>query len=80
MWHRFNDQVCREKKAAGNIHALLTGKNEQRQHYLAGKRMSHQRALWVGEEMSSDSDICSLFMGVSEERGEEEKGKGGEKR
>ena len=30
--------------------------------------MSHQYALWVGEEMSSDSDICSVFMGVSEKR------------
>lgn len=36
--------------------------------------MTRQQALWVGEEMSSDSDICALFMGVSEERGEEKKG------
>lgn len=27
--------------------------------------MTRQRALWVGEEMSSGSDLCSLFMGVS---------------
>lgn len=56
----------------------LASRSEQRQHYLAGKLMSRQPALWVGEEISSDSDICSLFLGVSEERREEEKGKGDE--
>lgn len=40
--------------------------------------MSRQRALWVGEEISDDSDICSLFMGVSEERRDDEKGKADE--
>lgn len=40
--------------------------------------MSRQHALWVAEEISGDSDICSLFMGVSEERREEERGEGDE--
>lgn len=40
--------------------------------------MNRQHALWVGEEISSDSDIWSLFMGATEERREEEKGKGDE--
>lgn len=71
MWHCFNNQICRKKRAARNIHILLAGRNEQRQHYLAGKRMTRQCALWVGEEMSNDSDICSLFMSVSTERAEE---------
>lgn len=37
--------------------------------------MSRQRALWVGDKIRSDSDICSLFKGVSEESRDEEKGK-----
>lgn len=69
-----------KKKPARNTHVSLAGKDEQRQHYLAGKRMTRQRALLVGEEMSSDSDTCSLFMGVSEERGEEEKWSDGRKK
>lgn len=55
---------------------FLTGRNEQRQHYLAGKPLIRQRALWVGEEMSGDGEICSLFMDVPEERGEKKKRKG----
>lgn len=30
--------------------------------------MSRQHALWVGEEMSRDSDMCWLFIKVSEEK------------
>lgn len=40
--------------------------------------MSCQRALWVGEEISGDSDRCSLFMGVSEERRDGERWKADE--
>lgn len=42
--------------------------------------MTRQRALLVGEEMSSDSNTCSLFMGVSEEKGEEDKRSDGRKK
>lgn len=65
-----------KKKAPSNIHVSLAGRNEQRQHYLAGKWMSRQHSLWVGEEMSRDSDMCWLFMGVSEERVGEKKRRG----
>ena len=74
----FQQSSVQREKAAANMHISLGGRNEHRQHYLAGKWMSHQRALWVSEEMSSDSDISSLFMIVSEERGGEGRGgKGG---
>lgn len=76
----FQTSSMQKKKPARNIHVSLAGRNEQRQHYLAGKRMTRQRAILVGEETSSDSDTCALFMGVSEEKGEEEKQSDGRKK
>lgn len=35
--------------------------------------MTRHSASWVCEEMSSDSDICALFMSVSEVKWEKEK-------
>lgn len=53
-----------------NNHISVGGRNENRQRYLRRRQMFHRCALEVGDEISSDSDICSPFTGVSQD-GEE---------